>query len=155
MPLDGADDARPFRFPVQFVNRPNLDFRGFAGTIASGTVAPGDEVVVAKSGKSSRVKRIVTWDGDLENAHEGQAVTIVLEDEIEVSRGNMLVAPETRPEVADQFAAHLVWFAEHALIPGGPTFYARKPIKSRRRSPISNIESISTASLKLRPNRLT
>jgi bifunctional enzyme CysN/CysC len=118
VPLDSADSARPFRFPVQFVNRPNLDFRGFAGTIASGTVAPGDEVVVAKSGKSSRVKRIVTWDGDLESASEGQAVTIVLEDEIEVSRGNMLVAPDARPEVADQFAAHLVWFAEHALIPG-------------------------------------
>ena len=66
VPLESADDARPFRFPVQFVNRPNLDFRGFSGTIASGSVAPGDEVVVAKSGKSSRVKRIVTWDGDLE-----------------------------------------------------------------------------------------
>ena len=118
VPLDSADAARPFRFPVQFVNRPNLDFRGFAGTIASGTVSPGDEVVVAKSGKSSRVKRIVTWDGDLEKASEGQAVTIVLDDEIEVSRGNMLVAPEARPEVADQFAANLVWFAEHALIPG-------------------------------------
>ena len=118
VPLDSADETRPFRFPVQFVNRPNLDFRGFSGTIASGTVAPGDEVVVAKSGKSSRVKRIVTWDGDLESAGEGEAVTIVLDDEIEVSRGNMLVAPEARPEVADQFAANVVWFAEHALIPG-------------------------------------
>ncbi len=118
VPLDSADEARPFRFPVQFVNRPNLDFRGFSGTIASGTVAPGDEVVVAKSGKSSRVKRIVTWDGDLASAGEGQAVTIVLDDEIEVSRGNMLVAPDARPEVADQFAANVVWFAEHALIPG-------------------------------------
>ena len=118
VPLESADDARPFRFPVQFVNRPNLDFRGFSGTIASGSVAPGDEVVVAKSGKSSRVKRIVTWDGDLESAGEGEAVTIVLDDEIEVSRGNMLVAPEARPDVADQFAANVVWFAEHALIPG-------------------------------------
>ncbi|MDR6633668.1 bifunctional enzyme CysN/CysC [Phyllobacterium sp. 1468] len=118
VPLESADDARPFRFPVQFVNRPNLDFRGFSGTIASGSVAPGDEVVVAKSGKSSRVKRIVTWDGDLNSAGEGEAVTIVLDDEIEVSRGNMLVAPEARPDVADQFAANVVWFAEHALIPG-------------------------------------
>jgi bifunctional enzyme CysN/CysC len=118
VPLESADDARPFRFPVQFVNRPNLDFRGFSGTIASGSVAPGDEVVVAKSGKSSRVRRIVTWDGDLKSAGEGQAVTIVLDDEIEVSRGNMLVAPEARPDVADQFAANVVWFAEHALIPG-------------------------------------
>ncbi len=118
VPLESANDARPFRFPVQFVNRPNLDFRGFSGTIASGSVAPGDEVVVAKSGKSSRVKRIVTWDGDLKSAGEGEAVTIVLDDEIEVSRGNMLVAPEARPDVADQFAANVVWFAEHALIPG-------------------------------------
>ncbi len=118
VPLESADDARPFRFPVQYVNRPNLDFRGFSGTIASGSVAPGDEVVVAKSGKSSRVKRIVTWDGDLDSASEGEAVTIVLDDEIEVSRGNMLVAPEARPDVADQFAANVVWFAEHALIPG-------------------------------------
>ncbi|HMF66719.1 MAG TPA: sulfate adenylyltransferase subunit CysN [Phyllobacterium sp.] len=118
VPLDSADETRPFRFPVQFVNRPNLNFRGFSGTIASGTVAPGDEVVVAKSGKSSRVKRIVTWDGDLESAGEGEAVTIVLDDEIEVSRGNMLVAPDARPDVADQFAANVVWFAEHALIPG-------------------------------------
>jgi bifunctional enzyme CysN/CysC len=118
VPLESADEARPFRFPVQFVNRPNLDFRGFSGTIASGRVAPGDEVVVAKSGKSSRVKRIVTWDGDLKSAGEGEAVTIVLDDEIEVSRGNMLVAPDARPDVADQFAANVVWFAEHALIPG-------------------------------------
>ncbi|MGH7002950.1 MAG: adenylyl-sulfate kinase, partial [Alphaproteobacteria bacterium] len=116
--LDDEDATRPFRFPVQFVNRPDLDFRGFSGTVASGTVAPGDEVVVAKSGKASRVKRIVTSDGDLERAREGQAVTIILDDEIEVSRGNMLVSPGARPEVADQFAAHLVWFAEHALIPG-------------------------------------
>jgi bifunctional enzyme CysN/CysC len=116
--LDDADATRPFRFPVQFVNRPNLDFRGFSGTVASGTIAPGDEIVVAKSGKSSRVKRITTWDGDLARAGEGQAVTIVLEDEIEVSRGNMLVSPDSRPEVADQFAAHLVWFSEAPLIPG-------------------------------------
>ncbi|MCX8281344.1 sulfate adenylyltransferase subunit CysN [Phyllobacterium sp. 0TCS1.6C] len=118
VPLDDADEAKPFRFPVQYVNRPNLDFRGFAGTIASGSVAPGDEVVVAKSGKSSRVKRIVAMDGDLELAREGEAVTLVLEDEVELSRGNMLVAPDARPDVADQFAAHLVWFAEQALIPG-------------------------------------
>ncbi|MEP7457109.1 sulfate adenylyltransferase subunit CysN [Phyllobacterium sp. SB3] len=116
--LDDADTTRPFRFPVQFVNRPNLDFRGFSGTIASGKIAPGDEIVVAKSGKTSRVKRIANWDGDLDSAGEGQAVTIVLEDEVEVSRGNMLVSPDNRPEVADQFAAHLVWFSEAPLIPG-------------------------------------
>jgi bifunctional enzyme CysN/CysC len=114
------DDAkeRPFRFPIQYVNRPNLDFRGFAGTVASGRVAKGDAVVVAKSGKPSRVSRIVAYDGDLDEAVEGQAVTIVLEDDIEASRGNMLVAPDARPEVADQFMANIVWFDEHALLPG-------------------------------------
>jgi len=108
----------PFRFPVQYVLRPDLNFRGFAGTLAAGTVKPGHPVVVAKSGKPSTVKRIVTMDGDLDRAVEGQAVTLVLEDEIEVSRGNMLVAPEDRPEVADQFAANIVWFSEDAMLPG-------------------------------------
>ncbi|MGN6143573.1 MAG: sulfate adenylyltransferase subunit CysN [Mesorhizobium sp.] len=110
--------ALPFRFPVQYVNRPNLDFRGFAGTIASGSVAEGDEIVVAKSGTSARVKRIVTRDGDLREAVAGQAVTLVLDEEIEVSRGNMLVAAAARPQVADQFAANIVWFDEQALLPG-------------------------------------
>ncbi len=116
--VDDVAASRPFRFPVQYVNRPNLDFRGFAGTIASGRVAPGDAVVVAKSGKTSRVKRIVTADGDLSEAVAGQAVTILLDDEVEVSRGNMLVAPDARPHVADQFTAMIVWFDEHALLPG-------------------------------------
>jgi bifunctional enzyme CysN/CysC len=110
--------GRPFRFPVQYVLRPDLNFRGFAGTIAAGTVQPGDPVVVAKSGKPSTVKRIVTMDGDLDRAVEGQAVALVLDDEIEVSRGNMLVAPDHRPDVADQFAANIVWFAEDAMLPG-------------------------------------
>ncbi|MCO5159962.1 MAG: sulfate adenylyltransferase subunit CysN [Mesorhizobium sp.] len=118
VPLASADEKKPFRFPVQYVNRPNLDFRGFAGTVASGAIAQGDTVVVAKSGKPSRVKRIVAQGGDLPRAAEGQAVTIVLEDEIEVSRGNMLVAPDARPHVADQFTANIVWFDEHALLPG-------------------------------------
>ncbi|WP_315920686.1 sulfate adenylyltransferase subunit CysN [Mesorhizobium sp. SP-1A] len=116
--VDEEAAALPFRFPVQYVNRPNLDFRGFAGTIASGTVAEGDEVAVAKSGKVARVKRIATQDGDLKQAVAGQAVTLVLDEEVEVSRGNMLVAPQARPQVADQFAANLVWFDEQALLPG-------------------------------------
>jgi bifunctional enzyme CysN/CysC len=116
--VDDVAASRPLRFPVQYVNRPNLDFRGFAGTVASGRVAKGDQVVVAKSGKASRVKRIVTADGDLASAVAGQAVTIVLEDEVEVSRGNMLVAPDARPHVADQFTATIVWFDEHPLLPG-------------------------------------
>lgn len=116
--VDDAAADKPFRFPVQYVNRPNLDFRGFAGTVASGSVARGEEIVVAKSGKSSRIKRIVAHGGDLEHAVEGQAVTLVLEDEVEISRGNMLVSPAARPQVADQFAANIVWFNEHALLPG-------------------------------------
>ncbi|MDX8531123.1 sulfate adenylyltransferase subunit CysN [Mesorhizobium sp. VK25A] len=116
--VDEAAVELPFRFPVQYVNRPNLDFRGFAGTIASGTVSQGDEVVVAKSGKASRVKRIVAQGGDLEQAVAGQAITLVLEDEVEVSRGNLLVSPAARPQVADQFAANIVWFDEQALLPG-------------------------------------
>ncbi|RWG23077.1 MAG: sulfate adenylyltransferase subunit CysN [Mesorhizobium sp.] len=116
--VDEAAIELPFRFPVQYVNRPNLDFRGFAGTIASGSVSKGDEVVVAKSGRASRVKRIVAHGGDLEQAVAGQAITLVLEDEVDVSRGNMLVSPAARPQVADQFAANLVWFDEQALLPG-------------------------------------
>jgi bifunctional enzyme CysN/CysC len=118
VPESQIDADRPLRFPVQYVSRPNLDFRGFAGTIASGSVKRGGAIVVAKSGKASKVKRIVTADGDLDEAAQGQAVTLVLDDEIEVSRGNMLVAPDARPHVADQFAANIVWFAEHALLPG-------------------------------------
>ena len=118
VPIGEALAERPFRFPVQYVNRPNLDFRGFAGTVASGSIGRGDEVVVAKSGRPSRVKRIVAHGGDLQKAVEGQAVTLVLEDEIEVSRGNMLVAPDSRPHVADQFAANLVWFDETPMLPG-------------------------------------
>ena len=102
VPLDGEAGDQPFRFPVQYVNRPNLDFRGFAGTVASGSIAKGDDVVVAKSGKLTRVKRIVAYGGDLARAAAGQAVTLVLEDEVELSRGNMLVSPYTRPHVADQ-----------------------------------------------------
>jgi bifunctional enzyme CysN/CysC len=113
-------ELKPFRFPVQYVNRPNLDFRGFAGTIASGKIAKGDAVVAAKSGAASRVKRIVVHGGDREEAIAGEAVTLVLEDEIEVSRGNILVAPESRPEVADQFTANLIWFDNEPLFPSRP-----------------------------------
>ena len=108
---------RPFRMPVQWVNRPNLDFRGFSGTIVSGRVAPGDSVVVAKSGRTARVSRIVTADGELGQASAGQAVTLVLGDEIDISRGDILADPEARPEVADQFAAHVLWMAEEDLLP--------------------------------------
>jgi len=109
---------RPFRMAVQWVNRPDLDFRGFSGTIASGTVRPGDDVVVAKSGKIGTVARIVTYDGDLPEASAGEAVTLTLTQEIDISRGDLLAAVDARPTVADQFAAHLVWMAEEPLLPG-------------------------------------
>jgi bifunctional enzyme CysN/CysC len=110
--------ALPFRFPVQWVNRPNPDFRGYAGTIASGSIAVGDEIVVAASGRNSRVKRITTYDGDLALAEAGDAVTITLEDEIDVARGDILAKPTERPDVADQFAAHLIWMDQEAMVPG-------------------------------------
>jgi len=116
--VDPVAAERPFRFPVQYVNRPNLDFRGFAGTVVGGEVKVGDELVVAKSGAASRVRRIVGPKGDLQQAIEGQAVTLVLADEVEVSRGNMLVPPQTRPHVADQFSATIVWFDDSPLLPG-------------------------------------
>jgi len=112
--------AKPFRFPVQWVNRPNLDFRGFSGTIASGIVKPGDRITVAASGKTTTVARIVTYDGDLAEARAGDAVTLTLADEVDIARGDLLAAPEARPEVADQFAAHLLWMGDEPMLPGRP-----------------------------------
>ena len=109
---------KPFRMRVQWVNRPNLDFRGFCGTIASGSVKPGDRVVVPSSGQASTVAKIVTMDGDLDEAVAGQAVTICLEDEIDISRGDMLSDPESRPDFADQFQAKVAWLHEDGLLPG-------------------------------------
>ncbi|MEP3438324.1 MAG: sulfate adenylyltransferase subunit CysN [Hoeflea sp.] len=108
----------PFRFPVQLVVRPHLDFRGFAGQITSGKIAVGDPVVVANSGQMGNIKSIVTADGELASAREGQAVTLVLDGEVDVSRGSMLVAPDARPMVSDQFQAHVIWFDRHAMLPG-------------------------------------
>ncbi|HEY3890422.1 MAG TPA: sulfate adenylyltransferase subunit CysN [Bradyrhizobium sp.] len=110
--------GQPFRFPVQWVNRPNLDFRGYAGTVASGRVAAGDEIIVAASGRTTRIKRIVTPDGDQAAAEAEDAVTLTLEDEIDVGRGDVLARPTERPEVADQFAAHLIWMDGDQMDPG-------------------------------------
>jgi len=110
--------GKPLRFPVQWVNRPNLDFRGFSGTIVGGRVRKGDAVAVAKSGRKSSIKRIVTMDGDLDEAVAGAAVTLVLADEVDISRGDILCTPEDRPDVSEQFAAHLLWMAEDELLPG-------------------------------------
>ncbi len=113
-----SQDDKPFRMPVQWVNRPNLDFRGFSGTIASGTVNPGDDIVVLPSAKRSKVERIVTMDGDMDKAGPDMAVTVTLEDEIDISRGDILCAGQAPAEQTDQFAAHLLWMAEDKLFPG-------------------------------------
>jgi sulfate adenylyltransferase subunit 1 (EFTu-like GTPase family) len=117
---DGArlDDRAPFRFPVQLVIRPDHAFRGYAGQIASGRVAVGDELSVWPSGRRSRVTRIVTWDGDLPAAAAPMSVTLVLADEIDVSRGDTLAAGE--PHVGRRFSANVVWMDERALQPGRP-----------------------------------
>lgn len=109
-----------FRLPVQWVNRPNQDFRGFAGTVAAGTVRPGDEIVALPSGRRSKVARIVTADGDLDIAGEGQAITLTLADELDISRGDVIADAHKPPQVSDQFAAHLLWMGEQALLPGRP-----------------------------------
>ncbi len=117
--LDRAEQqAAPLRLPVQWVNRPNLDFRGFAGQIASGTVNPGDAVRVLPSGRTTTVSRVVTLGGDLAQAVAGESVTLTFADEIDCSRGDVIAAADAPPEVADQFEATLVWMDDQALIPG-------------------------------------
>ena len=116
--LDADATEKPFRFPVQWVNRVNSDFRGYAGTVASGHVRVGDAVAVAMSGHGSRVKEIVTADGPLAAAGPGMAITVTLTDEIDVGRGDVLVSPAARPEVSDQFAAHVIWMDNEPLMPG-------------------------------------
>ncbi|MDR6831994.1 MULTISPECIES: sulfate adenylyltransferase subunit CysN [unclassified Sphingopyxis] len=113
-----ADEAKPFRLPVQWVNRPNLDFRGFSGQLASGKVRPGDAVRILPSGKTTTVDRIVTLDGDLDEAIAGQSVTLTLTDEVDCSRGDVIAAADAPPEAADQFEATLVWMADEAMIAG-------------------------------------
>lgn len=116
--IAGDRNFDDLRFPVQYVNRPNLNFRGFAGTLASGVVRKGDEVVVLPSGKRSKVKSIVTFDGELEQATPGEAITLTLEDEIDVSRGDMLVHSDNQPRIVDSFDAMLVWMADEPMLPG-------------------------------------
>ena len=109
---------RPFRFPVQWVNRSDLDFRGYAGTVVSGTIHAGDPIAVAGSGALSSVKELLTYEGRQASAHAGDAITITLADNIDVARGDLLISPTSRPEVSDQFAADVIWMSEHALMPG-------------------------------------
>ena len=119
--LDGdADRAKPFRMPVQWVNRPNLDFRGFAGLVSTGSIRPGDAIRVLPSGRTSAVKQIVTLGADLDQAIAGQSVTLTLADEVDCSRGDVIVAADAPPEVSDQFEATIVWMGEAEMLPGRP-----------------------------------
>ena len=118
VPVAAGDDTAPFRMPVQWVNRPDLDFRGFAGLIAAGSVRPGDAVRVLPSGRTSAIKTIASFEGDLPGAVAGQAVTLTLADEIDCSRGDVIAAADDPPQVADQFEASIVWMGDADLRPG-------------------------------------
>jgi bifunctional enzyme CysN/CysC len=118
--VEVEEDRRnaPFRLPVQWVNRPHLDFRGFAGTIPSGRIARGDRVVAADSGRESTVARLLVADREVEAAEAGDAVTLTLTDEIDIPRGDVLSSPDSRPEIAGQFAAHVLWMSAEPMLPG-------------------------------------
>jgi bifunctional enzyme CysN/CysC len=120
-----ADDlhAGPFRMPVQWVNRPNLDFRGFSGQIVGGSIRPGDRVRILPSGRESAVAQIVTADADLDEAITGQSVTLTLTDDVDVSRGDVIAAADDPPGVADQFECHIVWMSEEPMLPGRPYLF--------------------------------
>jgi bifunctional enzyme CysN/CysC len=119
-PVEADLQGQSFRMPVQWVNRPNLDFRGFSGQIAAGTVKPGDRIRVLPSGRESKVSRIVVLPGDLDKAVAGQSVTLTLEDEIDISRGDVIAAADDPVAVADQFEATLVWMDDEPMLPGRP-----------------------------------
>ncbi len=118
--IEDALQHSPFRMPVQWVNRPDLDFRGFSGQALSGIIRPGDRIRVLPSGQESDVERIVTFGGDLDEAVAGQSVTLTLTDEIDISRGDVISISNNPPAVADQFEAHIVWMAENEMLPGRP-----------------------------------
>jgi len=147
---------RAFRLPVQWVNRPNQDFRGFAGTIAGGTVSPGDEVRVLPSGRQSRVARVVTYDGDLGEAVAGQSVTVTLEDEVDVSRGDLIAGAKAPPAVADQFQVVLIWMHEEHMLPGrpylmkiGPRTVTASITELRHKVNVNTLEHVAAKQLEL------
>ncbi|MBL3520160.1 sulfate adenylyltransferase subunit CysN [Aliarcobacter lanthieri] len=123
--IDSDRDLTHFRFPVQYVNRPNLNFRGFCGTIASGIIKVGDSITVLPSGKSSTIKEIVTYDGNLDYAYADQAVTLTLNDEIDISRGDIIVKSDEQPDIANNFDVDIVWMNEEPLLKGKPYFIKR------------------------------
>ena len=116
--VEAEETSLPFRMPVQWVNRPDLDFRGYAGRIAGGIVRPGDDVRVLPSGKQSKIARIVTMDSDLDEGVSGQSVTLTLTDEIDISRGDVIATSETPPEISDQFDTTIIWLSEEPMLPG-------------------------------------
>ncbi|MGM0569704.1 sulfate adenylyltransferase subunit CysN [Marinobacter sp.] len=136
-----------FRFPVQYVTRPNLNFRGFCGTIASGVIRPGDEIMALPSRRKSTVKEVVTFDGNLEEAYIDQAVTLTLNDEIDISRGDMLVKVEDEPEVGNRFIANIVWMTDAPLETGrlydiklGPTFTSATVKRIHHQTDVNTLE---------------
>ncbi|MGD9850645.1 MAG: sulfate adenylyltransferase subunit CysN [Nitrospirales bacterium] len=156
--VDIQSDAltQPFRMPVQWVNRPNLDFRGFSGTIASGMIRPGDRLVAPSSGQTSTVARIVTFDGDVNSAETGQSITLVLEDEIDVSRGEILSAVQDRPTTADQFEATIIWMHDDPLLPGrkyllkaGTRTIPAQVSELKYKVNVNTLEHLATKTLKL------
>jgi bifunctional enzyme CysN/CysC len=149
-------DAKACRFPVQWVNRPNLDFRGFSGTVASGVLRPGDRLAVAASGKEATLARIVTADGDVQLARAGDAVTLTLSEEIDVARGDVLAHADQRPEVVDQFAAHVLWMAEDAMLPGrsylmriGTKYVPARVTALKHKVDVNTLEHIAAKTLAL------
>ncbi|WP_421248529.1 sulfate adenylyltransferase subunit CysN [Aeromonas jandaei] len=149
-------ERHPVRLPVQYVNRPNLDFRGFAGTLASGILRVGDRLAVLPSGKESTVTRIVTFDGDLEYALPGQAITVTFADEIDISRGDLLVDAANRPQVTQNLLAHIVWMGEESLQPGRvydvklATKKSRGQVEAiRHRIEINKLDELPASELKL------
>ena len=118
--IDGAVQAEPFRMPIQWVNRPDLDFRGFCGRVVRGTVHPGDPVRVLPSGRRTSIARVILNGSDVDEAVASESITLTLADEIDVSRGDVLASEADPPEVADQFEAHIVWMSEHPMLPGRP-----------------------------------
>ena len=151
-----ADQAKPLRMPVQWVNRPNLDFRGFSGQIATGILRPGDSIRVLPSGKTSTISKIVTLDGELNEAVAGQSVTLCLTDEIDCSRGDVIAAADNPPEVSDQFESTIVWMAEEPLIPGR-AYYLKlgtQTVSATVQSPkftinVNNMEHMAAKTLEL------
>ena len=154
--VDDDDITAPFRMPVQWVNRPHLDFRGFSGRVVSGVVRPGDPIRVLPAGTTSAVARIVTLDGDLDEAVAGQSVTITLVDEIDASRGDLLCAADSPAEVSDQFEAHIVWMHEDEMLPGrsylmkiGSRTVGVTLAQPKHRIDVNNLDQLAAATLQM------